>query len=48
MPKLSPCVLAGGDAQAATIVLERPVGRFTSGKLRCPPTALDRRTSEVA
>jgi hypothetical protein len=30
------------DAQAATIRLDRPVGRFTSGNLRCPPLALDR------
>jgi hypothetical protein len=30
------------DAQAATISLDRPTGRFVSGKLRCPPLALDR------
>jgi hypothetical protein len=30
------------DAQAATISLERPIGRFTSGELRCPPLAVDR------
>jgi hypothetical protein len=30
------------DAQAATIRLERPIGRFGTGTLRCPPLALDR------
>lgn len=30
------------DAVTATISLERPVGRFTTGRLRCPPLALDR------
>ena len=30
------------DAQAATISLERPIGRFTSGTIRCPPLVLDR------
>jgi len=30
------------DAVAATISLERPIGRFTTGRLRCPPLALDR------
>jgi hypothetical protein len=44
-----PCYLHGQrativdiDAQAATISLDRPIGRFTSGSLRCPPLALDR------
>jgi len=27
------------DAVTATISLERPVGRFTTGRLRCPPLA---------
>jgi hypothetical protein len=30
------------DAMTATISLERPIGRFTTGRLRCPPLALDR------
>jgi RNase P/RNase MRP subunit p29 len=30
------------DAQTVTISLQRPVGRFTSGELRCPPLVLDR------
>ena len=30
------------DVRAATVSLERPIGRFTSGNLRCPPLALDR------
>jgi hypothetical protein len=30
------------DAVTATISLERPIGRFTTGRLRCPPLALDR------
>jgi hypothetical protein len=30
------------DDQTATICLHRPVGRFTSGEIRCPPLALDR------
>jgi hypothetical protein len=30
------------DAQAATISLDHPTGRFISGKLRCPPLALER------
>ena len=30
------------DAVTATISLERPGGRFTTGRLRCPPLALDR------
>lgn len=30
------------DEQTATISLQRPVGRFTSGRLRCPPLVLDR------
>jgi hypothetical protein len=30
------------DDQAATIHLPRPIGRFHSGKIRCPPLALDK------
>jgi hypothetical protein len=30
------------DAQTATISLQRPIGRFTSGTVRCPPLVLDR------
>ena len=26
----------------ATVCLHRPIGRFTSGQIRCPPLALDR------
>ncbi|MCA1701148.1 MAG: hypothetical protein LC790_20520 [Actinobacteria bacterium] len=30
------------DEDTATVCLDRPVGRFKSGHLRCPPLALDR------
>jgi hypothetical protein len=30
------------DERTATIRIHRPVGRFTSGEIRCPPLALDR------
>ena len=30
------------DDQTATISLHRPIGRFTSGTVRCPPLVLDR------
>jgi hypothetical protein len=30
------------DAQTATVTLQRPIGRFTSGTVRCPPLVLDR------
>jgi hypothetical protein len=30
------------DAQTATINLGRPIGRFSSGTIRCPPLVLDR------
>jgi hypothetical protein len=30
------------DEHTATVCLHRPVGRFTSGHIRCPPLALDR------
>jgi hypothetical protein len=33
------------DHQAATIRLPRPVGRFRSGHVRCPPLALDKLTT---
>jgi hypothetical protein len=37
-----PATVVDVDAQATTIRLERPIGRLTSGRLRCPPLALDR------
>jgi hypothetical protein len=33
------------DEHTATVCLHRPVGRFTSGHIRCPPLALDRLNS---
>jgi len=30
------------DDDSATVCLHRPVGRFTSGHVRCPPLALER------
>lgn len=30
------------DDEAATVRLRRPVGRFHSGQIRCPPLALDK------
>jgi hypothetical protein len=30
------------DDQTATICVHRPVGRFESGEIRCPPLVLDR------
>lgn len=30
------------DQRTATVCLHRPVGRFTSGEIRCPPLILDR------
>jgi hypothetical protein len=30
------------DDHTATVCLHRPIGRFTSGRIRCPPLALDR------
>lgn len=30
------------DEQTATVCVHRPVGRFHSGEIRCPPLALDR------
>jgi hypothetical protein len=36
------------DDHAATIRLPRPVGRFSTGQVRCPPLALDRLTGAVS
>lgn len=30
------------DERHASVCLHRPIGRFTSGQIRCPPPALDR------
>lgn len=30
------------DDQSATVCVHRPVGRFKSGEIRCPPLVLDR------
>jgi len=30
------------DDHHVTVCLHRPIGRFTSGQIRCPPLALDR------
>jgi hypothetical protein len=30
------------DGQAATVCVHRPVGRFKTGEIRCPPLVLDR------
>jgi hypothetical protein len=30
------------DGEAATVHLEHPVGRFDTGRVRCPPLALDK------
>jgi hypothetical protein len=30
------------DSHAAVVSVHRPVGRFTSGEIRCPPLVLDR------
>ncbi len=30
------------DDHTATVCLHQPIGRFTSGRIRCPPLALDR------
>ena len=52
---ISPRYLAGLQAtvvelddHAATLRLQRPVGRFSTGVLRCPPLALDRLEGAVA
>ena len=36
------------DDDTATVCLHRPVGRFTSGHVRCPPLALDRLGPQAA
>ena len=36
------------DAHAATVRLPRPVGRFSTGEVRCPPLALERLTAAAA
>jgi hypothetical protein len=38
-------VVVDVDDEAATVHLPRPVGRFHSGKVRCPPLALDKLSS---
>jgi hypothetical protein len=38
-------VVVDVDDEAATVHLPRPVGRFQSGKVRCPSLALDKLTS---
>jgi hypothetical protein len=47
--RISPRYLAGLDAtvieldeHAATLRLQAPIGRFTSGRVRCPPLALEK------
>jgi hypothetical protein len=35
------------DERAATLELERPVGRFSTGRVRCPPLAVDRLVGAV-
>jgi hypothetical protein len=47
--RIGPRYLAGRDAtvididdHAATIRLELPIGRFRSGRVRCPPLALEK------
>jgi hypothetical protein len=32
------------DQHAAVVCVHRPIGRFKSGEIRCPPLALDRLT----
>jgi len=48
-PRVNPRYLAGLDAtvvelddRAATVRLDFPVGRFESGRVRCPPLALEK------
>lgn len=49
---VSPRYLAGRhgtivalDEAAATVRLDQPIGRFESGRVRCPPLALDKLTA---
>lgn len=37
-----PATVVEVDERAATLQLERPVGRFATGQVRCPPLAVDR------
>ncbi len=48
-PRVSPRYLAGHDGtivelddRAATVCLDFPVGRFESGRVRCPPLVLEK------
>jgi hypothetical protein len=34
--------VTGLDDQSATVCVHRPVGRFKTGEIRCPPLVLDR------
>ncbi|MEA2297494.1 MAG: hypothetical protein QOF77_430 [Solirubrobacteraceae bacterium] len=36
------------DTSTATVRLQRPVGRFTTGEIRCPPLALERVAPDAA
>lgn len=36
------------DEHSATVCLHRPIGRFKSGHVRCPPLALDRLPPQAA
>jgi hypothetical protein len=53
-PRVSPRYLAGLDGtvvelddRAATVQLDIPVGRFESGRVRCPPLALEKPRTPV-
>jgi hypothetical protein len=47
--RISPRYLAGGMARSsrstATVQLEREIGRFKNGLVRCPPLALEKLTA---
>jgi hypothetical protein len=52
--QISPRYLAGLhgtvvrlDGHAATVRLERPIGRFDNGRVRCPPLALEKLPHET-
>jgi hypothetical protein len=36
--------IVGLDGEGATVRLDHPVGRFTNGRVRCPPLALQKLT----
>ena len=36
--------IVGLDGESATVRLEHPVGRFTNGRVRCPPLVLEKLT----